>query len=54
MAHTVQTLFQEIVPAKTTAHNKVTFVGVGQVGMACAHSVLQQVGALLGVHGVVV
>jgi hypothetical protein len=36
-------LLQEIVPAHTTPHGKITVVGVGQVGMACAFTILQQV-----------
>uniref|UniRef100_A0A0N5C3R4 L-lactate dehydrogenase n=1 Tax=Strongyloides papillosus TaxID=174720 RepID=A0A0N5C3R4_STREA len=35
-------LFHEIVPSKDTPHAKVSIVGVGQVGMACAYSILQQ------------
>ncbi|EPB67341.1 lactate/malate dehydrogenase, NAD binding domain protein [Ancylostoma ceylanicum] len=42
MAATVKEVFEEIVPAATSAHGKVTVVGVGQVGMACAYSILQQ------------
>lgn len=37
----------EIAPAALSAHNKVTIVGVGQVGMACAYSILQQVYVLI-------
>lgn len=36
-------LMKEVAPAKSMPHNKVTIVGVGQVGMACAYSILQQV-----------
>lgn len=32
----------EIAPVQDLPHNKVTIVGVGQVGMACAYSILQQ------------
>ncbi|KJH49395.1 hypothetical protein DICVIV_04478 [Dictyocaulus viviparus] len=42
MATTVQEVFEEIAPVAPTAHGKVTVVGVGQVGMACAYSILQQ------------
>uniref|UniRef100_A0A915C940 L-lactate dehydrogenase n=1 Tax=Parascaris univalens TaxID=6257 RepID=A0A915C940_PARUN len=42
MAETVKALFNEIAPAHKVPHGKVTIVGVGQVGMACAYSILQQ------------
>ncbi|KAK6018536.1 lactate/malate dehydrogenase, NAD binding domain protein [Ostertagia ostertagi] len=42
MAATVNEVFEEIAPVASTAHGKVTVVGVGQVGMACAYSILQQ------------
>ncbi|KAK5986670.1 hypothetical protein GCK32_022743, partial [Trichostrongylus colubriformis] len=42
MAATVQEMLEEIAPIAATAHGKVTVVGVGQVGMACAYSILQQ------------
>uniref|UniRef100_F1LDE2 L-lactate dehydrogenase n=1 Tax=Ascaris suum TaxID=6253 RepID=F1LDE2_ASCSU len=42
MAETVKALFKEIAPAHKAPHGKVTIVGVGQVGMACAYSILQQ------------
>ncbi|XGW13029.1 hypothetical protein V3C99_013570 [Haemonchus contortus] len=42
MAATVHEVFEEIAPITTTPHGKVTVVGVGQVGMACAYSILQQ------------
>ncbi|KAI1705280.1 lactate/malate dehydrogenase, NAD binding domain-containing protein [Ditylenchus destructor] len=42
MSETVKMLMQEIAPVQNTPHNKVTIVGVGQVGMACAYSILQQ------------
>ncbi|VDM58384.1 unnamed protein product [Angiostrongylus costaricensis] len=42
MAATVHEVFEEIAPIAPTAHGKVTVVGVGQVGMACAYSILQQ------------
>uniref|UniRef100_A0A0N4ZAY7 L-lactate dehydrogenase n=1 Tax=Parastrongyloides trichosuri TaxID=131310 RepID=A0A0N4ZAY7_PARTI len=35
-------LFHEVVASKDAPHSKVTVVGVGQVGMACAYSILQQ------------
>ena len=43
MTHVLDKLFEEIAPAAHTPHRKVTIVGVGQVGMACAYSILQQV-----------
>lgn len=36
------TLLHEIEPAVTTTANKVTVVGIGAVGMACAFSILTQ------------
>ena len=36
-------LFHEITPEVATPHSKITVVGVGQVGMACAYSIMQQV-----------
>ncbi|VDK19192.1 unnamed protein product [Anisakis simplex] len=42
MAETAKALFKEIAPAHKQPHGKVTVVGVGQVGMACAYSILQQ------------
>ncbi|CAJ0932282.1 unnamed protein product, partial [Mesorhabditis belari] len=42
MSFTRQALFEEISPAISSEHGKVTIVGVGQVGMACAYSILQQ------------
>ncbi|PAV59439.1 hypothetical protein WR25_13549 [Diploscapter pachys] len=42
MTHVVDKLFEEVAPAAHTPHRKVTIVGVGQVGMACAYSILQQ------------
>uniref|UniRef100_A0A1I7RYN4 L-lactate dehydrogenase n=1 Tax=Bursaphelenchus xylophilus TaxID=6326 RepID=A0A1I7RYN4_BURXY len=41
MSQTIAGLLEEVSPIQKTAHNKVTVVGVGQVGMACAYSVLQ-------------
>lgn len=43
MAEIVKSLVFEVTPAEIIPHNKVTIVGVGQVGMACAYSILQQV-----------
>ncbi len=40
---TLSQLMKELVPAKDVPHAKVTIVGSGQVGMACAFSVLVQV-----------
>ncbi|CAL2032935.1 unnamed protein product [Caenorhabditis brenneri] len=42
MASTIEEVFAEIAPAVDNSHGKVTVVGVGQVGMACAYSILQQ------------
>ncbi|CAG9540803.1 unnamed protein product [Cercopithifilaria johnstoni] len=42
MAETAAALFKEIAPAHRTPHSKVTVVGVGQVGMACAFSIMQK------------
>lgn len=42
MASTIKEVFAEIAPAVENSHGKVTVVGVGQVGMACAYSILQQ------------
>ena len=36
-------IFVPVAPIESTPQNKVTIVGVGQVGMACAYSILQQV-----------
>lgn len=43
MGETAQALFKEIAPALELPYAKVTVVGVGQVGMACAFTILQQV-----------
>lgn len=40
---TLSHLMKELVPAKDLPHAKVTVVGSGQVGMACAFSILVQV-----------
>ncbi|KAK6014284.1 lactate/malate dehydrogenase, NAD binding domain protein, partial [Ostertagia ostertagi] len=42
MSKTVGAVLKEIVPPATKTTLKVTVVGVGQVGMACAYSILQQ------------
>ncbi|CAI4222001.1 unnamed protein product [Auanema sp. JU1783] len=42
MSGTIAELLEELTPAANTPHGKVTVVGVGQVGMACAYSILQQ------------
>uniref|UniRef100_A0A915CXI7 L-lactate dehydrogenase n=1 Tax=Ditylenchus dipsaci TaxID=166011 RepID=A0A915CXI7_9BILA len=42
MADSVKALMKELAPLQKSPHNKVTIVGVGQVGMACAYSILQQ------------
>ena len=43
MATVKEKLMQKIGEAGTRAPSKVTIVGVGQVGMACAYSIMQQV-----------
>lgn len=40
---TMDSIMLEIVPGFLVGHNKVTIVGAGQVGLACAYSILQQV-----------
>ncbi|KAI1698422.1 serpentine type 7TM GPCR chemoreceptor srt domain-containing protein [Ditylenchus destructor] len=40
MFATMKMLMHENAPVQNTHHNKVTIVGVGQVGMACAYSIL--------------
>lgn len=47
MNETAAALFKEIAPAHRAPHSKVTVVGVGQVGMACAVSIMQKVTILL-------
>lgn len=37
------TLFSPVAEEATSTRAKVTIVGVGQVGMACAYSILNQV-----------
>jgi L-lactate dehydrogenase len=43
MGTTDETLFCQVADPVTSSGNKVTVVGVGQVGMACAFSILTQV-----------
>lgn len=43
MASIKEALMYEVAEPASTSVNKVTIVGVGQVGMACAFSVLTQV-----------
>jgi L-lactate dehydrogenase len=43
MGSTDETLFSQVADPVTSSGNKVTVVGVGQVGMACAFSILTQV-----------
>lgn len=43
MATVKEKLMQKVGEAGTRAPSKVTIVGVGQVGMACAYSIMQQV-----------
>ena len=40
---TIDKLMTAVGPTQTHFHNKVTVVGVGQVGMACAYSIMLQV-----------
>ncbi|KAK5975228.1 L-lactate dehydrogenase B chain [Trichostrongylus colubriformis] len=42
MTKTINAVLQEVVPPASRTTLKVTVVGVGQVGMACAYSILQQ------------
>ncbi|KAH7722689.1 LDH-1 protein [Aphelenchoides avenae] len=42
MAATISNLMKEITPKSDTPHSKVTIIGTGQVGMACACSIVQQ------------
>ena len=42
MDDTVEALMHNLQPPKIASGSKVTVVGVGQVGMACAYSILQQ------------
>lgn len=42
MAAVKQNLFHEVAEPVASAGNKVTVVGIGQVGMACAFSILTQ------------
>ena len=43
MATVKEKLMQKVGEAGTRTPSKVTIVGVGQVGMACAYSIMQQV-----------
>ena len=43
MASLQEKLMQKVGEEGTRTHTKVTIVGVGQVGMACAYSIMQQV-----------
>lgn len=43
MAAVVDGLMVKVADQKTCSGNKITVVGVGQVGMACAFSILTQV-----------
>uniref|UniRef100_A0A0N5ASE6 L-lactate dehydrogenase n=1 Tax=Syphacia muris TaxID=451379 RepID=A0A0N5ASE6_9BILA len=42
MDATMKAMFHEVASAHTSSRTKITVVGVGQVGMACAYSILQQ------------
>ena len=44
MATVQEKLLTAVYEEEHTAPSKVTIVGVGQVGMACAYSIMQQVG----------
>lgn len=43
MATIKEQLFSEVAESEPSSINKVTVVGIGQVGMACAFSILTQV-----------
>lgn len=43
MATIKEQLFHEVAECDARSNNKVTVVGIGQVGMACAFSILTQV-----------
>lgn len=43
MAAIKEQLFSEVAESGAHSSNKVTVVGIGQVGMACAFSILTQV-----------
>lgn len=43
MASIKEQLFSEVAESDAQSVNKVTVVGIGQVGMACAFSILTQV-----------
>lgn len=43
MASIKEQLLSEVAQPGTKSNNKVTVVGIGQVGMACAFSILTQV-----------
>ena len=42
MSGIIDELLHELQPSRQPTRTKVTIVGVGQVGMACAYSILQQ------------
>lgn len=42
-------LLTEVTPPVATSRNKITIVGVGQVGMACAFSILTNVSAIINI-----
>lgn len=46
MTSVKESLLNQVAPAASKSNNKVTVVGVGQVGMACAFSILTQVRSL--------
>lgn len=46
MSEAIKALMHELVPVEEKAYHKVTIVGTGQVGMAIAYSILQQVGEI--------
>lgn len=43
MAPIKESLLNQVAPTASRTNNKVTVVGIGQVGMACAFSILTQV-----------
>lgn len=49
MSSTRDALVAEVSPPVEVSGNKVTVVGVGQVGMACAFSILTQVRKQIGI-----
>ena len=50
MASVKEQLLSTVTEPAVTGHNKITVVGVGQVGMACAFSILTNVRIILFIH----